>query len=177
MVAYSQVVQHHDSLTKPPTFYALARTSQITWHELGHRYLTPVFRQYQAEIQALDYIMQQDPAIKSKAALRGGWANYLNENTTQAVTSLLRIRTGKVSREAELETSPDEFYLLYAELLGIIERQYYGRSQYRDFGQFFPVLLAELKKNHPGANAPGGPRADSRQQQVFSTCAGRMLHA
>ncbi len=149
MVAYSQVVQHHDSLTKTPTFYAPAQTSQLTWHELGHTYLAPVFRQHKAEIQALDYIMQQDPAIKSKAALRGGWANYLNENTTQAVTSLLRIRTGKVSREAELETSPDEFYLLYAELLGIIERQYYGRSQYRDFGQFFPVLLAELKKNHP----------------------------
>lgn len=149
MVAYSQVVQHRDSLMKPPTFYAPAQTSQITWHELGHVYLAPVFRRYQAEIQALAYFMQQDPALKSKAALRGGWSNYLNENTTQAVTSLLRIRTGKVSREAELETSPDEFYLLYAELLGIIERQYYGNARYQDFGQFFPVLLAELKKNHP----------------------------
>ena len=86
----------------------------------------------------------QDSLINSKAKLRGGWANYLNENTTQAVTTLLRIRTGKASREEEAELAQDDFYLLSAELLGIIERQYYGNKKYRDFGQFFPVLLAEL---------------------------------
>jgi len=149
MVAYSQVVSHTNPLAKAPTFYAPARTSQITWHELGHTYLGSVFRRYQREVQALDYIMQQDSAMQKKAAMRGGWANYLNENTTQAVTSLLRIRTGKVSRAVELEPSPDEFYLLYAELLGIIEREYYGNPAYRDFEQFFPVLLAELQKKHP----------------------------
>ncbi|MBC8083383.1 MAG: DUF4932 domain-containing protein [Hymenobacter sp.] len=149
MVAYSQVVSGKDSLSKTPAFYAPARTSQITWHELGHAYISPVFRQYQQEVQALEYIMQQDSAIRSKAVMRGGWTNYLNENTTQAVTSLLRIRTGKATREVELEKSPDEFYLLSAEMLGIIERQYYGQTKYRDFKQFFPVLLAELKKSHP----------------------------
>lgn len=147
MIAYSQVAGGKDTLSKAPGFYAPARTSQLTWHELGHTYLNPVFRKYQREIQALEYLMQQNPAIKSNAQLRGGWANYLNENTTQAVTSLLRIRTNKASRATEL--APDDFYLLVTEMLGIIERQYYGNSRYRDFDQFFPVLLAEMQKNHP----------------------------
>ena len=149
MVAYSQMAENTDSVIKPPTFHAPIQASQLIWHELGHAYLGELFSKYQQEIQSLAYLMQQDANIKQRAEMRGGWANYLNENTTQAVTSLLRIRTGKVSRETELATSPDEFYLLYAEMLGIIERQYYGNSQYRDFGQFFPVLLAELGRNHP----------------------------
>jgi hypothetical protein len=149
MVAYSQVVGGNDLPSRAPTFYAPAHTSQLTWHELGHSYLSAVFRQHQQEIQALAYIMAQDSAIRSKAALRGGWASYLNENTTQAVTSFLLIRTGQAAREAELATLPDESYLLSVEMLGIIERQYYGQTKYRDFDQFFPVLLAEVKKNHP----------------------------
>lgn len=147
MVAYSQVARGEASLAKAPDFYAPARTSQLIWHELGHTYLRAVFQKHRRQIQALRYLLEQDPALKRKAALRGGWANYLNENTTQAVTSLLRIRTGKASREEELE--PDDFYLLSGELLGIIERQYYGNPRYRDFEQFFPVLLAEVGKNHP----------------------------
>ena len=112
MVAYSQVARGKDTLSRPPTFYAPAQTSQLIWHELGHTYLAPVFRQYQQEIQGLAYLMQ-DSLISSKAKLRGGWANYLNENTTQAVTTLLRIRTGKVGREAEAELAQDDFYLLW----------------------------------------------------------------
>ena len=148
MVAYSQVMRGKDSLNRPPTFYAPVQTSQLIWHELGHTYLAPVFQQYQQEVQGLAYLMQ-DSLINSKAKLSGGWANYLNENTTQAVTTLLRIRTGKASREEEAELAQDDFYLLSAELLGIIERQYYGNKKYRNFGQFFPVLLAELGKKHP----------------------------
>jgi len=148
LVAYSQVARGTDKLDKPADFYAPSRTSQLVWHELGHAYLGNLFKKYSAEINSLEYIMQQDSTIQSKAALRGGWASYLNENTTQAVTSLLKIRTGQVKREEELEKSPDEFYLLSAELLGIIERDYYDTKKYRNFNEFFPVLLAELKRNH-----------------------------
>ena len=47
------------------------------------------------------------------------------------------------------ELAADTFYLLSTEMMGIIEQQYYQNPRYRDFDQFFPVLLAEVKKNHP----------------------------
>ncbi|MGI4832762.1 MAG: DUF4932 domain-containing protein [Janthinobacterium lividum] len=146
LVAYHQVSQNQGTLAKAPTFYAPAMTSQLLWHELGHAYLSEVFRRHQPAVQSLAYLMS-DSLVARKARLRGGWANYLNENVTQAVTSLLRIRTGQVSRAEEL--APDDFYLLAAELLGIIERAYYGSAKYRDFDQFFPVLLATMQKQHP----------------------------
>lgn len=152
MVAYNQAAGNKDTISRAPNFYAPAMTSQLLWHELGHTYLRAVFQKHQREVEGLAYLMAQNPALKSNAAHRGGWANYLNENITQAVTSLLLIRTGKVSREAEmtdLKPSADNLYSLSAEMLGIIEQEYYLNPRYQNFDQFFPTLLAEVKKNHP----------------------------
>jgi hypothetical protein len=117
------------------------------WHELGHVYLVSVFARHQAEINQLAYLAKQDPRAKKLVEMRGSWANFLNENVTQAVTSLLRVRTGKTARTEALE--PDEFYIYYPELAEIIERDYYQNPRYKNFDEYFPVLLKEFRKLHP----------------------------
>lgn len=147
MLAYSQLSQNTDTITKAPHFNPTPRTSQLVWHELGHIYLVSVFARHQAEINQLAYLAQQDPRAKQWSEARGGWANFLNENVTQAVTGLLRVRTGKAPRTEALE--PDNFYIYYPELAEIIERHYYQNPRYKNFEEFFPVLLQEFGKRHP----------------------------
>ncbi|NML67735.1 DUF4932 domain-containing protein [Hymenobacter sp. RP-2-7] len=147
MVSYHQLMQGEDSLAKAPQFQPTAFTSQLVWHELGHVYLAPVFARHQAEVNQLAYLAQQDPRAKRWSEARGSWANFLNENVTQAATSLLRVRTGKATRAEALE--PDDFYIYYPELAEIIEREYYQNQRYKNFDEFFPVLLQEFGRKHP----------------------------
>lgn len=147
MVGYHQLVQSKDVPDKSPGFQPTASLSQLVWHELGHIYLRPVFDRHALAVQQLAYLTEQDPVAKKWAKARGSWANYFNENVTQAVASLLRIRTGKATRAEELE--PDEFYRYVPELAGIIERKYYQKPHYRNFDEFFPVLLREFGRQHP----------------------------
>lgn len=147
MVSYHQLMQGDDSLAQVPHFQPTAFTSQLVWHELGHVYLASVFARHQAAINQLAYLAQQDPRAKHWSEVRGGWGNFLNENVTQAVTGLLRARTGKATRAEALE--PDEFYIYYPELAEIIEREYYQNPRYQNFEEFFPVLLKEFGKRHP----------------------------
>lgn len=154
MLAYWQVAQGPGNQGQRADFYAPARTSQLVWHELGHAYIAKAFERHQAQINSLAYIMQQDSLVRKYAAMRGGWVNYLNENTTQAVTSLLKIRNGLEKREEELETSPDSFYQFLPTLVAIIEQDYYGTKRYRDFEAFFPVFLAKIKAKYPPHPVP-----------------------
>jgi hypothetical protein len=148
MVAYRQVAQNRDQLTERPNFYAPAMTSQLIWHEIGHAYLAQTFARNQAQVARVAYIIEQDSVLRRYAAQSGGAAGYLQENVTQAVASLLKIRTGLAKREAELALTSD-FYLLAPDLLAIIERDYYGQQRYSNFDAFFHHLLTELAKKHP----------------------------
>jgi hypothetical protein len=148
MVGYLQVARNSDTLTQRPTFYAPAMTSQLIWHEIGHAYLAQTFARNQPQVASMAYVIEQDSVLRRYAAQSGGAASYLQENVTQAVASLLKIRTGLAKREAELALTSD-FYLLAPDLLAIIEREYYGQPRYRNFDAFFSHLLAELAKKHP----------------------------
>ena len=71
----------------------------------------------------------------------------LNENVTQAVTSLLRIKTGVITEEAEMKRlRTGEFYQLSLVIMVLIYKQHYIGSQYSSFADYFPVLLDSLKK-------------------------------
>jgi hypothetical protein len=39
--------------------------------------------------------------------------------------------------------------MLSPAIIEIIERDYYPHSRYKNFADFFPVLLAELEKKYP----------------------------
>ena len=147
MVSYGQLMQGQDTLTKSPHFLPTNNLSQLVWHELGHVYISSVFDNHAVDVKRLGYLIQQDSVAKKWSKVVGGWAKYFNENVTQAVTSLLKVRTGKVARAEEMV--PNEFYIYAPELAGIIEREYYQNKQYKNFDEFFPVLLTEFVKKHP----------------------------
>lgn len=149
MVSYHQLMRSRDTLTKAPHFYPTAQTSQLVWHELGHTYLAAVFAHQQPAINQLAYLVQQDPRAKHWSEMRGSWSNFLNENVTQAVTTVLKLRTGKITRAEAFE--PDDFYLYAAELAELIEQQYTRSSRYKNFDDYFPVLLRDFAKKHPVA--------------------------
>lgn len=151
MVSYHQLVLSRDTLTKAPHFHPTRQTSQLVWHELGHTYLAAVFARQQAAINHLSYLVQQDPRAKHWSQVRGGWSNFLNENVTQAVTNVLKLRAGTVTRAEVL--APDDFYIYSAELAELIEQQYRENSRYRNFEVYFPLLLRDFAKKHPATAA------------------------
>ena len=142
-VAYGNVFRSTD--TTFPVFYR-SWTSQMIWHEAGHVYLADLFRKYKKEVSALQPLFDRNEDTKKQAGSIG-WALYLDENITQAVTSYLRIHTGRAARQAELDRIVnDGYYLLSATIISIIEEKYTGKNDYDDFDAFFPVMLQELGK-------------------------------
>lgn len=121
------------------------------WHELGHTYLATVFTRHQSVIPRLAYLAQQNPQAKHWASVRGGWSNFFNENVTQAVTNVLKLRAGLLTRAEAC--AGDEFYLYAGELAKLIEQQYPQPDKYRNFEAYFPGLLRAFARAHPPAVA------------------------
>ncbi|MGI4736198.1 MAG: hypothetical protein ACRYG7_13560 [Janthinobacterium lividum] len=117
------------------------------WHELGHTYLAAVFARQQPAITRLAYLVQQDPRTAHWAAMRGGWSNFFNENVTQAVTNVLKLRAGFMTRGEAFEA--DEFYLYSGELAQLIEQQYPLQAPDKNFEAYFPALLRAFAAAHP----------------------------
>lgn len=162
MVSYHQLVESRDTCTRAPHFYPTRQTAQLVWHELSHTYLAPVFARHQPEINRLAYLLGQDPRARHWAAVRGGWSNYWNENVAQAVTTVLKLRTGRIGRADA--AAPDDFYLYSAELADLMQRQYLAGARYPNFEAYFPVLLRSFARNHPaGAAQSAGPLSRNRQ--------------
>ncbi|WP_310394677.1 DUF4932 domain-containing protein [Hymenobacter sp.] len=151
LVSYHQLMLSRDTLTRAPHFHSAIQTSQLVWHELGHTYLTAVFARHQSEINQLAYLAQQDPRAKQWSEVRGGWSNFLNENVAQAVTNLLKLQAGTTIRADAF--APHDFYIYSAELAELIERQYHQGARYKNFDEYFPVLLREFAKKHPATAA------------------------
>ncbi|HEX8330933.1 MAG TPA: DUF4932 domain-containing protein [Hymenobacter sp.] len=147
MVSYRQVVLGQDDPATAPRFRPTAQTAQLVWHELGHTYLAPVFARHQPEINRLAYLARQDPRAKQWSAARGSWSNFLNENVTQAVTNVLKLRAGTLTRAEAV--APDDFYIYSGELAALIEHQYTQAAGYNNFEAYFPALLRAFAKKHP----------------------------
>jgi hypothetical protein len=153
MVAYGNIVGKKASDEIHPDFYAPVWSSQLVLHELGHAYLDGLFEQYKDQVNRLKYIFDHD-SVMQKQAKSMGWAMYLNENITQAVTSFLRIQTGKMDREAEMKrVTSGPFYVFVQILIELIEKEYGQMGKYVDFREFFPVLLEELGKRYASLKA------------------------
>ncbi len=141
-VAYGNLGRSNDTLF--PDFYKPS-TSQLIWHEAGHVYLADLFRKYAKQVAALQPLFGRNENMKKQAGSLT-WALYLDENITQAVTSYLRIHTGRAARQTELtRISNGGYYLLSLAIISIIEESYLG-GKYRNFDRFFPVLLKKLGK-------------------------------
>ena len=110
-----------------------------------------IFTRPPQEIKQLAFLAQQDPRAKHWSEVRGSWSNFLNENVTQAVTSVLKLRAGKITRAEAF--APDDFYIYSAELAEMIEQQYKQNSRYKNFEEYFPVLLRDFAKKHPATAA------------------------
>ncbi len=149
MIGYGNLIGLKATDTAQPDFYDPLFTNQLVWHELGHAYLVDLFKQYKNQIDSLEYIRERDSLMKKKSA-NMGWTMFLNENITQSVTSLLRINTGKIGREAEYNRiAEDSFYLMMPKIIDIIQHDYVESNKYSNFNEFFPVLLKELKREYP----------------------------
>jgi len=151
MIAYSSIIREKESDTLEPSFFSPIWASQLLWHEMGHAYLNDLFAEYKDAIDSLGPIAARDTAGGQDTVVRQysagmGWLAWFNENVTQAITSYLRIKTGKMDRDAELKRlTVNTFSIHVPELIDIIEKNYPDRFRYRDFRDFFPILLREFR--------------------------------
>ncbi|NJM24776.1 MAG: hypothetical protein HC859_03910 [Bacteroidia bacterium] len=102
MVAYRNIGQSQADSRLQPDFYNPGFANQLVWHEMGHAYLDKLFDSKKKTIADLKFIFDGD-AVMQKMGGKMGWSMYLNENVTQAVTSLLRIKTGVITEEDEMK--------------------------------------------------------------------------
>jgi hypothetical protein len=146
MIAYGTLVGSRDSIHLHPNFYMPWWISQLVWHEGGHAYLESTFEHYSHSIDSLKSILEKDTTLQ-KAAGPLSWSKLLNENVTQSVTSLLRIKHRYATREAEMKRfENNQFYAFVPLFIGIIEQEYLDNPTYPNFETFFTRLLQELKK-------------------------------
>lgn len=138
---------HRSKDTIAPAFYS-PFNSQLIWHEAGHVYLADLFCKYEKEVMAIQDIFNNSEDMKREAGAVG-WAHYLDENITQAVTSYLRIRAGVVAKDVEYKRMKG-YYILSEAIIGIMEDQYINKPAYADFDAFFPVLLRSLAERARG---------------------------
>lgn len=147
MVAFMNIGQSKVDHTLQPDFYNPDFANQLIWHEMGHAYLDNLFDNKKSTIADLKFIFDSD-TVMQKLGDKMGWSMFLNENITQAVTSLLRIKTGIIKEEDEMKRlRAGEFYKLSLVIMPLIDQQYYGRNQYANFADYFPLLLNSLKKH------------------------------
>src|SRR6218665_74610 len=138
-IAYGNLYRANDSTS--PHFYSKFN-SQLIWHEAGHVFLADLFRKYKTEVDAMQYMFDNNAEMKKQAGSLT-WKLFLDENMTQAVASFLRIRNGLISREAEFKRL-NGFNEMAKIMINIIEEQYAGKQTYPNFDPFFPVLLQQL---------------------------------
>lgn len=147
MVAYGNIGQSKTDHSLQPNFYNPAFANQLIWHEMGHAYLDKLFDNEKKTIADLEFIFDSDTVMQQMGS-KMGWSMYLNENVTQAVTSLLRIKTGVVTEDEEMKRlRAGEFYKLSLVIMPMIDQQYYGRDRYSSFADYLPVLLDSLRKH------------------------------
>jgi hypothetical protein len=150
VIAYSHIIRDKESDSLEPNFFSPEWTSQLLWHEMGHAYLSNLFEKYKSAIDSLAYIADRDTIIHKNAAGMG-WNAYFNESMTQAVTSYLRIKRGIMSEEEEFKriNRYNSFCIMVPGLIDIIKSKYIQNGKYRDFNEFFPDLLKELRLQYP----------------------------
>lgn len=152
MVAYRNIRQNKTDHTMQPDFYNPAFANQLVWHEMGHAYLDKLFDTEKKTIADLKFIFDSDTVMQQMGD-KMGWSMYLNENITQAVTSLLRIKTGVMTEEDEMKRlRAGAFYKLSPVIMSLIDQEYYERNQYASFTQYFPVLLESVRKHFEKMN-------------------------
>lgn len=151
MIAYSNIIRENESDSLEPNFFSPGWASQLLWHEMGHAYISNLFKKYQPEIDSLAYIAGRDTTIHQYAGSAMDWSGYFNENMTQAVTSYLRIKRGIMTEHDEYKriNRHDSYFIMVPVLADIIRSKYIHNEKYRNFNDFFPDLLKELRAKYP----------------------------
>jgi hypothetical protein len=148
-VGYGNLIGRYASDSTQPNFYDSLWESQLVFHEVSHAYLADLFKQYKAQIDSLEYIREKDTNIQKRCDV-AHWTKFLNENVTQGITSLLRIRTGKIDSASEIQRlAEDSYYIISYRMMEIIGRGYPESNRYANFKEYFPDFLKQLRREYP----------------------------
>jgi Domain of unknown function (DUF4932) len=132
-----------------PKFFSTNFSIELIWHEGSHIYLNTLMKQYEKEIEALNYLYNKDDAGMKRQNINN-WGYCMNENIVRGVVIAL-FRQYKTLREAKKQVAQEIMGdFIYAEdIANLISEKYIGNKKHKDFEVFFPEILKLLKKLYP----------------------------
>lgn len=135
--------------TQDPSFSYGNYAINLVWHEGSHIFLEDLFTKYKLKIDALDYLFNKDD-VGMKSQNISNWTYCLNENVVRGIVIALfkKYKSERAWKKQNAQEIINDF--IYAEEISqIIYSQYINRKKYKNFYDFFPVLLDQIKNNHP----------------------------
>lgn len=132
-----------------PIFNYGSYAINLIWHEGNHIYLEPLFKKYKEQIETLSYLYNKDDqGMKSQNI--SSWNYCLNENVVRGIVIAL-FKKYKSEREWKKQNAQEILndFIYAEEISNIIFGNYLNKKKYKNFDDFFPVLLDKLKSLYP----------------------------
>ena len=135
--------------TQEPVFNYGNYATNLVWHEGSHIYLEDLFTKYKTQIDALEYLYNKDDqGMKSQNI--SNWTYCLNENVVRGIViALFKVYKGERAWKKQNAQEIINDFIYAEEISEMIFNEYINSSKYKSFNEFFPVLLNQLRKNHP----------------------------
>lgn len=135
--------------TQSPVFSYGNYATNLVWHEGSHLFMEELFTKYKPAIDSLSYLYnKEDAGMKSQNI--SNWTYCLNENMVRGIVIALfkQYKDARSWKKQNAQEVLNDF--IYAEEISeAIYTQYLHGNRYNNFEDFFPVLLLQLKQQHP----------------------------
>ncbi|MGE5107737.1 MAG: DUF4932 domain-containing protein, partial [Sphingobacteriales bacterium] len=135
--------------TQEPAFSYGNYATNLVWHEGSHIYLEDLFRKYKVQIDALEYLYNKDDqGMKSQNI--SNWTYCINENVVRGIViALFKEYKGERAWKKQNAQEIINDFIYAEEISDMIFNEYINGIKYKNFNEFFPVLLNQIRKNHP----------------------------
>ena len=133
-----------------PVHFDPSNVDSLFWHEGSHVYIEHLFKKNATKIASLSRLYNNEN-IALKRQNIANWEYCLNENTVRAVTAILIHDTkGVDAYDKECKQQFESGFIYVKEIADQIRTEFVGRrDKFRDFDEFFSIILKRLDETHP----------------------------
>lgn len=148
-VVYNTGYFKRDSNTDTDPIFEFSNFENLVWHEGSHIYLAELESKYKKEIDDIAYLFNKDDDGMKRNNI-SSWAYCLDENIVRSVTAALykQYRTDRQYRKQVAKEVVSDF-MYVDDLAPFIYDNYIQSHKYKTFAEFFPIILAHLRKEYP----------------------------
>lgn len=148
-IVYNTGYFDRDGNEEKEPHFEFANFDNLVFHEGSHVYISKLLKQYEKQINDLDYLFNKDDDGMKRNGI-GDWKYCLDENIVRSVTAALyhQYRDERAFKKQMAKELVSDF-IYVEELEPFIYSKYIKGNRYKDFAAFFPEILKYLQQKHP----------------------------